>query len=95
MSSTLPARAASGSPPPITLPNVQRSGWTPKSGAAPERATRKPVITSSKIKSVPAASQADRNRVRYSGSGSTRPMFAATGSTMTQATSSPSSGTTP
>ena len=52
------------------------------------------MITSSKISSAPAASHAARRPSRKPGTGATRFMFAATGSTMTQATCSSSAGTT-
>ncbi len=51
-------------------------------------------MTSSKISRAPDASQAARNPSRKPGAGATSPMLAATGSTMTQATSASSSGTT-
>ena len=53
MYSRLPPKAPTGMPPPITLPSVDKSGVTPKSSCAPPRATRKPVITSSKISKTP------------------------------------------
>ena len=58
-----------------------RSGLTPKRSWAPPRPTRKPVITSSKTSSAPAASQSARRASRNPGSGGTQPMFPATGST--------------
>ena len=51
-------------------------------------------MTSSKISRAPARSQAARSPSRNPGTGATRPMLAATGSTMTQATASSISGTT-
>ena len=51
-------------------------------------------MTSSKMSSAPAALQAARSPSRNPGAGATRFMFAATGSTITQATRSSSSGTT-
>ena len=65
--------------------------------AAPGRrreATRKPVMTSSKISSAPTRSHSARRPLRKPSSGATRPMLAAIGSTMTQAVSSSRSGTT-
>ena len=59
-----------------------RSGRTPNSSCAPPRATRKPVITSSKTSSAPDASQRLRSASRKPGAGGTTPMFPATGSTM-------------
>ena len=62
MTSARPPNAASGSPPPTILPSTVRSGVTPNRSCAPPRATRKPVITSSKTSSAPArvAEQAQR-----------------------------------
>ena len=93
MRSRGPPSAASGSPPPITFPKHHRSGCTPTAAVAPPRPRRKPVITSSKIKSAPARSHAARSPSRNPASGATSPMFAATGSTITQATDSSISGT--
>ena len=82
--SARPPKAPIGRPPPMTLPKLVRSGATPYSAWAPPRPRRKPVITSSKIEQ-----RADRGRTRRAaprGSpapGATRPMLAATGSTMT------------
>ena len=69
-------------------------GWSGRAGrrsssCAPPRATRKPVITSSKTSSAPDASQSARSASRKPGSGGTTPMFPATGSTRTQASPSP------
>ena len=50
-----PPKAPTGSPPPMTLPKHHRSGVTPKRSAAPPRASRKPVITSSNSSRAPAA----------------------------------------
>jgi len=50
-------------------------------------------MTSSKTNSAPAASHAARNPARNPGSGATRFMLAATGSTITHATRASSSGT--
>ena len=64
-----PPYAATGSPPPITLPSVVRSAVTPKRSAAPPGAMRNPVITSSKISSAPcsSASRAQRGQERRIG----------------------------
>ena len=78
----------------MTLPKHHRSGVTPDQPVAPPGPSRKPVITSSKMSRAPAASQAARSPSRNPGAGATRFMFAATGSTITQATRSSSSGTT-
>ena len=53
MRSRRPPNAAVGNPPPITLPNVMRSGRTPSTPNWPLRVTRKPVITSSLTNSAP------------------------------------------
>ena len=58
MISARPPKAPMGSPPPITLPKQVRSGSTPYAAWAPPEPSRKPVITSSKTRSAPAASQA-------------------------------------
>ena len=86
-------KAPMGRPPPITLPKHHTSGRTPNHSAAPPRASRKPVITSSNNSSAPARSQAARSPSRNPAAGATRPMLAATGSTHTTATVSSSSGT--
>jgi len=78
----------------MTLPKHHRSGVTRDQPVAPAEPRRNPVITSSKIKSAPAASQAARSPSRKPGVGATRFMLAATGSTITQATLSSSAGTT-
>ena len=78
----------------MILPNAVRSGRTPRRACAPPRATRKPVMTSSKIKSAPTRSHSVRSPSRNPGTGGTRPMLAATGSTMTAAKVSSSVGTT-
>ena len=70
------------------------AGVIPKCSVAPPRAMRQPVITSSKISSAPAAEHASRRPSRKPGAGATTPMLAATGSTITAATRSSSSGTT-
>ena len=45
--------APQGKPPPRILPSVVRSGVMPKTRCAPPSDSRKPVITSSKIRMVP------------------------------------------
>ena len=67
----------------MTLPKHDRSGATPNSSWAPPRASRKPVMTSSKTSSAPTRSHAARRPGEEPGAGATRPMLAATGSTMT------------
>jgi len=56
-----PPNAPTGRPPPITLPSAVRSGRIPNNSCAPARATRKPVITSSKIRSAPCRSHSSRS----------------------------------
>ena len=92
MTSARPARTEIGKPLPSALPIVVRSGVTPKRAWAPPGPWRKPVITSSKIRSVPAAVQASRSASRKPGSGSTTPALWKTGSTITAAIVSPSLG---
>ena len=69
MRSRPPANAASGRPPPSTLPKHHRSGVTPSRPDAPDRLNRKPVITSSKISSAPALVHAARRPSRKPGAG--------------------------
>ena len=64
----------------MTLPITVMSAGTPSSSCAPPRATRKPVITSSRTSSAPDESASSRSRSRNPGSGGTTPMFAGTGS---------------
>ena len=65
------------------------SGSIPYRSWAPPAATRKPVITSSKISSTPWRAVASRRRARYPGAGGTRPMLPTTGSRITAAISDP------
>ena len=90
MMSARPPKAPTGRPPPMTLPRVVRSGVTPKTLWAPPIATRNPVITSSKMSTLPWSSHTARSASRNPGSGSTIPIFPAIGSTITAATVSPS-----
>ena len=53
MTSARPPNAAAGSPPPMTLPKVNRSASTGSWPYQPARVTRKPVITSSLMSSAP------------------------------------------
>src|SRR3989338_4106267 len=57
-----PPTAPIGKPPPIILPNVVRSGVTPKASCAPPSATRNPVTTSSKINTMPCWRVSSRTR---------------------------------
>ena len=52
MISFLPPKAATGTPPPIDLAIVIKSGFTPNLWAAPCAPAVKPVLTSSKIKTI-------------------------------------------
>ena len=61
MMSLRPPYAPTGNPPPITLPSVVRSGLMPYSCCAPPKATRKPVMTSSKISSAPVLCECSRS----------------------------------
>ncbi len=53
MTSARPPNAAAGKPPPMTLPNVIRSGTTPSTPYQPAFEVRKPVMTSSETNSAP------------------------------------------
>ncbi|CAM5267050.1 hypothetical protein STANM309S_01438 [Streptomyces tanashiensis] len=53
MTSARPPNAAAGKPPPMTLPKVIRSGFTPSTPYQPARLVRNPVITSSEMYSAP------------------------------------------
>ncbi len=77
----------------MTLPKHVRSGVMANASCAPPQPSRNPVITSSKIKMAPTRSHSERSPARKPSTGWTRPMLAATGSTMTHATVSSSSGT--
>ncbi len=77
----------------MTLPNVVMSGRTSYRAWAPPASRRKPVITSSKINSAPTRSHSARSPSRNPGCGAITPMLAATGSTITAATSGVSAGT--
>ena len=83
MISARPPNAPTGRPPPMILPSVVRSGRMPSRSCAPPGATRKPVMTSSKIRSAPWRFVSSRRPARKPGLGSTSPMLPAYGSTMT------------
>ena len=87
--SARPPKAATGMPPPITLPSAVRSGVMPYMPWAPSRPTRKPHITSSKISTAPCSVHSSRMRCRNSGVARIRFILPATGSTITQAMVSP------
>ena len=89
MIARFPPYAASGSPPPTIFPRHVMSGLSPARSCIPPRATRQPVITSSKIETAPLLAHPSRIASRNPGSGGTSPMFPTTGSTMTAAIVSP------
>ena len=93
MTSARPPNAPTLRPPPMTLPKQVRSGVMAKASWAPPPPTRNPVITSSKISSAPTRSHSARSPARKPSAGPTRPMLAATGSTITHATVSSRIGT--
>src|SRR5712675_3799761 len=94
MISARPPKAAQGSPPPITLPNVTRSPATPSTPYQPEEVTRNPVSTSSMISNAPADSHSEASRALKPGAGGTMPMFAGHASVMTAAIAGPRSANT-
>ncbi len=65
------------------------SGLSPARSCIPPRATRQPVITSSKIETAPFFAQTSISASRKPGSGGTSPMLPTTGSTMTAAMLAP------
>ena len=84
MTSARPPKAPMGRPPPMTLPKQREVGRDAETLLAPRPTPRRnPVITSSKISSAPTRSHAARSPSRKPGAGGTRPMLAATGSTIT------------
>mmetsp|Transcript_26294 Transcript_26294/g.52771 ORF Transcript_26294/g.52771 Transcript_26294/m.52771 type:complete len:213 (-) Transcript_26294:543-1181(-) len=87
MISFLPAYAPTGRPPPMTLPNVERSGVMPQCCWAPPYEIRKPVITSSKTSTAPLSSHTWRSSVRNSLSGTMKPELPTTPSRITPETS--------
>ena len=74
--------AASGRPLAMPLPNVARSGTTPKCSCAPPTAQRKPLTISSKIRSAPCRWAAAFTPARKPGAGAS----SSTGSMITAAT---------
>ncbi len=85
MMSARPPKAAAGRPPPITLPNVNRSASTASRPYQPVAETRNPVITSSRINSAPCRWAISSRPALKPGSGATTPMFAAAASVMMHA----------
>ena len=67
--SARPPKAPMFRPPPMTLPKQVRSASMPYSSWAPPRATRKPVMTSSKISSAPTRSHSARSAARKPSAG--------------------------
>ena len=61
---------------PIALPQVERSGTTPKTSCAPPVDQRNPVIISSNTSTVPSAVHSSRNPSRNPGAGATVPVAA-------------------
>ena len=88
--SRLPPKAATGIPPPMTLPNIVMSGSMWYRDWAPPSATRKPVMTSSTMRTVPCLAVSSLMVSRNSWVAGTMFMLPATASTITQAISSPS-----
>jgi len=86
--------AASGMPPPITLPNTLTSGAKPGIACAYRlcalpSATRKPHITSSNTSSAPCCVHSSRMRFMNGTVARTKFMLPAIGSIITQASSGP------
>src|ERR1035438_5089392 len=94
MISARPPKAAHGSPPPITLPNVTRSPGTPSMPYQPDEVTRKPVSTSSMISRAPADWHNDASAALNPAAGGTTPMFAGHASVITQAIEAPRAANT-
>src|SRR5438552_2857609 len=84
-----PPKAAQGSPPPITLPNVTRSPVTPSTPCQPEAVTRNPVSTSSMISRAPADRHSEASVSLNPGAGGTIPMLAGHASVITHAMDDP------
>ena len=70
------------------LAEAPQVGRDPDIAVAPPTPSRKPVITSSKMRSAPTRSHAARSPSKNPGAGATRFMLAATGSTISTATES-------
>jgi len=89
ITSARPPNAAAGSPPLITLPNVNRSASTGSRPYQPDQLTRNPVITSSTTSRAPCAAVMRRSASLKPGSGGTAPMLPGLASVIRQAISSP------
>ena len=87
MTASRPAMAATGSPPPMLLARHTMSGFTPNRSVPPPYAITTPVLTSSKMSTIPWAVASSRTRSRKPGSGGTTPMLYWIGSTMMAAIS--------
>ena len=72
MISARPPNAPNDIPPPIYLPKLVRSGFTPRTDCSPPGASRE-VITSSRISSAPAFVAASRSACRNAGSAAMHP----------------------
>src|SRR5580704_15094670 len=94
MTEARPPKAAQGSPPPMTLPNVTRSPATPSTPYQPDAVTRNPVSTSSMISRAPADRHNEARRALKPGAGGTIPMLAGHASVMTQAIDEPRAANT-
>ena len=84
MTSARPPNAAAGSPPPITLPKVNRSATDAVEPEPARGATRKPVITSSTMSSAPCSAVMRAGAALKPGSGATTPMLPAAASVITR-----------
>jgi hypothetical protein len=90
MTSSVPPIAPHGSPAPGALASVTMSGVTPNRSVAPPAAMQRPVLTSSKISTIPCLRVISRTASRIPGSGSTTPRFIIAGSMITHAGRRPS-----
>ena len=75
----------------MILPRQVMSALMPNRSCAPPKAIRNPVMISSKIRMIPRFSVSSRMVSRKPATGGIMPMLPATGSTITQAMSSPRS----
>ncbi len=86
--SFFPQTAPMGSPPPIILPKVKRSGSNLNKFIAPSKANLNPVTISSRMKRLPFLFANSCNPSRYPSCGVMHPAPPKTGSTITAARSS-------
>ena len=82
--------APQGVPPAMALPRQIMSGTTPQRSTAPPRAVQMPVLTSSKMSTMPCFLVMSRTACRKPMSGSTTPRFIMAGSMMSAAGGLPS-----